>query len=166
MNIKFKLPFQEIVCGQCTRVLASNFIDEIRTVVAVSTDNFVQSNLQSNQTSNQPRSSSSTLLAEQASTDNTTPGSHTTYQNIATSPLPNPSATDLSSPAVIKSLVHIVQSQQTMVFSLTTLITAKKTNSNSFPAFNLQQFCKSDESINFLHRGNSEPTLKICLKWN
>lgn len=134
-------------------VLGNASTDEIRTVPVVSTDNSVQSNLpstnqqsppSSTQFAEQPSSSSSLLLAEQASTDNTTLGIRTTYQNSATSGSQNPSTTDSSSPAVIESLVHTVQSLQTMVSSLTSLITTKETNLKSSPAFNLQEYYKSD----------------------
>lgn len=111
---------------------ASYSTDEIRTVSAVSTDNSVQSNLpSSNQQSSssstqfaeQPSSSSSILLAEQASTDNTTLGIRTTYQHSSTSGSQNPSTTACISPAVIESLLYTDQSLQTMVSSLTSLIT-------------------------------------------
>lgn len=125
---------------------SSNSTDEIGTVSAVSTDSSVQSNLPS---SNQQSSSSSTLVAEQPSSSSSmllteqALGSRTTYLNNATSGLPNP--TDSSSPTVIESLVHTVQSLQTMVSSLTSLVTTKEPNLKSSPAFNLQEYYKSDE---------------------
>jgi hypothetical protein len=70
--------------------------------------------------------------------DSTTNAS-TTYQNMTTSG-------DSRNPAVVDTLVHTVQSLQTMVSSLTTLITSRETTSNSPPTFNLQQF--------YLVRGN------------
>ncbi|XP_061183870.1 uncharacterized protein LOC133192043 [Saccostrea echinata] len=114
---------------------ASNSQNESRAINVNSAENSNHTNGFSGQSLNLQSSSAVSVAS-------TTSFQSTTYPSATTSGGNQISSTS-SSPAVIESLVHTVQSLQTMVSSLTTLITTKDTHANSSPSFNLQQFYRT-----------------------